>query len=48
MLEKDKNTRSVVLPNGKWLSDDGKTYKGGKTYQIMVPLDRLPYFNLIK
>ena len=48
MLEKDKNTRSVVLPKGKWLSDDGKTYKGGKTYQINVPLDRLPYFELIK
>ena len=47
MLEKGKVSRSVVLPKGKWLSDDGKTYKGGKTYQIDVPLDRLPYFRLI-
>ena len=43
MLE-DKPSRMVVLPAGKWLADDGKTYKGGKSYEINVPLDRLPYF----
>lgn len=47
MLGKGKLTRSVVLPKGKWLSDDGKIYKGGKTYEIVVPLNRLPYFKLI-
>jgi len=36
--------RNVTLPKGKWLADDGKSYRGGKTYKIDVPLDRLPYF----
>ena len=46
MLTKGSTTRKVVLPEGKWLSDDGKMYKGGKTYIINVSLDRLPYFTL--
>jgi alpha-glucosidase len=48
MLDKAKSTRTVVLPKGKWLADDGKKYKGGKTYQINVPIDRLPYFKQVK
>ena len=40
--------RNVVLPKGKWLADDGTMYKGGKTYEINVPLDRLPYFEKMK
>lgn len=36
--------RSVVFPEGKWKADNGKVYKGGKTYEIEVPFDRLPYF----
>jgi alpha-glucosidase len=47
MLE-NKPTRTVVLPAGKWLADDGKSYKGGKSYEISVPLDRLPYFSKVK
>ena len=35
--------RSVVLPEGSWLADDGTAYSGG-TYTIEVPIDRLPYF----
>jgi alpha-glucosidase len=46
MLE-SKLSRNVILPKGKWLSDDGKVYKGGKSYEIDVPLDRLPYFTKI-
>jgi alpha-glucosidase len=42
------NKREVILPKGKWVSDEGKTYAGGKTYTIDVPLDRLPYFMLTK
>jgi len=37
-------SRQVVLPEGKWLGDDGKKYKGGKSYTLDVPLNRLPYF----
>lgn len=48
MLEKDKTSRNVILPKGKWKADDGKTYNGGKSYLIEVPLDRLPYFEKIK
>ncbi|MFA9389605.1 MAG: glycoside hydrolase family 31 protein [Prolixibacteraceae bacterium] len=38
------STRTVYLPKGKWMSDTGEKYKGGKSYEIEVPLERLPYF----
>jgi len=38
------NRRSVKLPKGKWKDDMGKAYKGGKTYEFEIPLDRLLYF----
>jgi alpha-glucosidase len=44
VVEKGARSRSVVLPKGKWIADDGKTFKGNKTIEIDVPLDRLPYF----
>jgi len=44
MVRSQQTTRQVVLPPGKWRADDGKVYKGGKTYTIEVPLERLPYF----
>ena len=40
--------REVVLPKGKWRADDGQIYKGGKSYLINVPIERLPYFELIE
>ena len=40
--------REVRLPKGTWRDDQGKKYKGGKTYKISVPLERLPYFELVK
>lgn len=40
--------REVRLPKGTWRDDLGKKYKGGKTYKIKVPLERLPYFELVK
>jgi len=36
--------RSVVFPEGEWKADDDQVYQGGKTYEIEVPFDRLPYF----
>ncbi len=48
VVEKGKTQRSVILPKGKWIADDGKTYRGGKSYLIEVPLDRIPYFVLQK
>ncbi|NJK95033.1 MAG: hypothetical protein HC905_09090 [Bacteroidales bacterium] len=47
-VDKKESSRTVVLPKGKWLADDGKIYKGGKTYNMEVPLNRLPYFVLVK
>lgn len=47
-VDKKETSRKVVLPKGKWLSDDGKKYKGGASYTIDVPIARLPYFVLNK
>ena len=44
VVEKGARSRTVVLPKGNWKAEDGKTYKGGKTLEISVPLERLPYF----
>lgn len=43
-----ENIREVKLPKGKWKDDAGKSYKGGKTYTIEVPLSRLLYFEKVK
>lgn len=43
--------RSVRLPKlkkGKWKADDGIVYKSGTTITINVPLNRLPYFEIVK
>jgi alpha-glucosidase len=37
-------SRTVRLPKGRWQDENGKTYKGGKTYELTVPLDRVPRF----
>lgn len=36
--------RTVTLPKGRWQDENGKTYRGGKTYTIDAPIERLPYF----
>ena len=42
------NERKVQLPKGKWRDDEGKIYEGGKSYNIIVPLKRLPFFEAVK
>lgn len=42
------NTRTVRLPKGTWMDDQGKKFRGPKTLTIDVPLERLPYYRLIK
>lgn len=37
-------SRTVRLPKGTWIDEQGKKYRGGRTYTIEVPLERLPYF----
>lgn len=44
----EKNVRTVKLPKGTWKDDLGKKHKGGKTIEINVPLNRLPYFEKLK
>ncbi|MBP5500667.1 MAG: glycoside hydrolase [Bacteroidales bacterium] len=36
--------RSVKLPKGTWIDEQGKKYRGGRSYIIEVQLERLPYF----
>ena len=41
-------SRTVRLPKGQWKDDLGKVHKGGKTIEVDVPIDRLPYYEFIK
>jgi len=41
-------SRTVSLPKGTWKDESGRRYKGGKTYTIDVPLERIPYFERAK
>lgn len=47
-MNKKGDSRVLVLPEGKWVADDGTKYPGGKSYVIDVPIDRIPYFKLEK
>ena len=47
VVEKGARSRSVVLPPGNWRAEDGKSYRGGQTVKIEVPLERLPYFKVV-
>ena len=44
VTEKGARSRTIILPKGNWEAEDGKTYQGGKTIEVLVPLERLPYF----
>lgn len=43
-----ENTRTVVLPKGKWKDYNGKTIKGPKKFTVKVPIDVLPVYKKIK
>ena len=40
--------RQVMLPKGVWCDDLGQQFKGPKTLESEVPLERLPYYERIK
>ena len=44
VMDKGAKSRKVVLPRGKWRSDDGQVYEGQRTIEVAAPLSRLPYF----
>ncbi len=40
--------RDVFLPKGAWIDESGRKYKGGRTYSIDVPIERVPVFYKFK
>lgn len=44
VVEKGSRKRSVILRKGRWKADDGTWYKGNRTVEIEVPLNRLTNF----
>ena len=48
MMEKDKTTRTVILPKGKWKDRNGKKIKGPKTLSVDVGIDDLPIYLKLK
>ena len=44
VVEGGAKTRTVVIPEGRWLSDRGEVVVGPKTIVVDTPLERLPYF----
>lgn len=48
VLTKGALARTVVIPEGKWKSFDGKIIKGPETIEVSVRLEDLPYYEKIK
>ena len=46
VVEKGVASRSVILPPGTWIADDGKAYSGPATVVVDAPRARLPHFIL--
>jgi alpha-glucosidase len=44
----ESNIRTVKLPKGVWIDDQGKKYKGGKSIEVDIPLNRLLYFTHLR
>ncbi|MBE6353360.1 TIM-barrel domain-containing protein [Treponema sp.] len=45
VLHAEEYKRSVYLPAGNWKNiNDGKVYKGGKSYVVNAPIDCIPVF----
>ncbi len=38
------DSRKVKLPKGKWKDELGEVFEGGRTIEIIAPIERLPYF----
>ena len=44
VLEKGATSRSVLIPPGSWLADDGSAIAGPCRIEVEAPLSRLPHF----
>lgn len=47
-MTKKASSRSVRLPKGLWRDDRGKKFKGPRTIETDVPLDRLPIYERLR
>lgn len=47
VINKGETERDVVLPEGRWESEQGEIFDGGQTIKITVPIERIPYFRKI-
>jgi alpha-glucosidase len=48
VVQKGKRSRQVIFPEGKWQGDDGSIVIGPTSEEITVPLERLPWYRLVK
>ena len=44
VVEKGATVRTVVLPPGTWVADDGTEHVGPRTVTVDAPRSRLPHF----
>lgn len=44
VIEQGVRKRQVVLPEGNWRDENGQFFSGGRSVDIDVPLERLPWF----
>lgn len=47
IIERGASTRTVILPHGSWLSDQGETVTGPATIAVERALSRIPRFTRI-
>jgi len=48
VVEKGVRSRMIIFPEGKWQGDDGSIVIGPTSEEITVPLERLPWYRLVK
>jgi len=47
VVEKGARKRKVILPEGIWKGDDGIIENGNRTIEIVVPIDRIPFYTKV-
>ena len=48
VLDKGCSVKKVLIPKGTWKGFDGKSYSGPKSYEVIVGISDLPFFEKIK
>ncbi len=44
VVEEGKTSRTVLIPAGTWVAEDGSEVIGPKTITVAAPLDCVPHF----